>query len=255
MSSALVDPVDFVRGTVTPMAASTFPYITSIVAILSETDGEHVGSGFRCMLGGRHAVVTAHHVALQAAGAALGAAYAARRGERPTRLPTEPALVDADRDLSVLFVDPSEAPDVAWWAQENIDTNIEARTHDYLFVHGFPGARARFVFSAQNNRSLPYGVMERDDDLPSDVRPHELAMDYDPKNLTLESGMPAELVDPSGLSGSPVWRIGAYGRSAASWQPLNARLVGVVTRWNHDKRVLLATGVEHLLRLVGSARK
>jgi hypothetical protein len=77
-------------------------------------------------------------------------------------------------------------------------------------------------------------------------------MDYDPQNMLLTSGAIADLVDPSGLSGSGVFRIGAYQQDSAKWRPNSARLVGIVTRWNHDKRVLLATQAEQLLHLVGT---
>jgi hypothetical protein len=246
------DAIEFVKGTVTPMAELTFPCVSSIVGILSSQEGEHVGSAFRCVLGGRRVLVTAKHVFDQAAAAPLGAGYTSVRGEPPTALPNEPTLVHGPTDLAVVVLDqPPEAEGVDWWPQERVDTDKEARAHDYLFIHGFPGARSRFLFGGLHRKSLPYGVMERDDDLPDDVRPHEFAMDYDPKNMVLTSGMTADFVDPSGLSGSPVFRIGAYKRAASEWRPVDARLVGVVVRWNHDKRVLLATGAEDLLRLAG----
>jgi hypothetical protein len=253
MSTAAVDPIAFVRGTVTPMANLTFPFVTSIVGIMSTSEGEHVGSAVRCMLGGQRVLVTAKHVADQAAEAPLGGGYTIVRGAAPTQLPREPVLVDAARDLAIFSVDSTGTGDIEWWPQDEIDTDPQARAHDYLFLHGFPGARARFLFGDQHNRSLPYGVMERNDDLPLDTRPHEFGMDYDPNNLLLESGTTADFVDPRGLSGAAVWRIGAYKRSASAWRPQDGRLVGIVTRWNVDKRVLLATGAEHLLRLVNGA--
>ncbi|MGH7269649.1 MAG: hypothetical protein ACREJ3_04385 [Polyangiaceae bacterium] len=150
--SAAFDPVQFVAGTVQPMAKYTFPFICSIVGIESEREGYDVGTGF--------------------------------------------------------------------------------------------------LFGESHHRSLPYGVMERDDDLPADRRTWELAMDYDPKNMRLESGGDASLVLPGGLSGSPVWRIGAYHRKPEVWTPDASRLVGVVTRWNQDKRALLATGIASLQKLL-----
>jgi hypothetical protein len=214
-----------------------------------------VGSAFRCVLGGRRVLVTAKHVLDQARNAPSGAAYTSVRGEPPTRLPETPAAADGTSDLAVFVLDrPAEGEGIEWWPQEKIDTDREARAHDYLFVHGFPGTRARFTFGGLHRKSLPYGVMERDDDLPGDLRPHEFAMDYDPKNMLLDSGVTADFVDPSGLSGSPVFRIGAYKRAANEWHPTSARLVGVVTRWNHEKRVLLATGVEMVLKLAENLR-
>jgi hypothetical protein len=244
------DAIEFVKRTVSPMATFTFPFLSSIAAILSSDEGEYFGTAFRCVLGGRRVLVTAKHVFDQAALAALGAGWTSERGRPPTPLPKLPSLVDAATDLAGFVLDrPPEGQDIDWWPEDRIDKSAEARGHDYLFVHGFPGVRSRFLFGGLHRRSLPYGVMERDDDLPDDLRPHEFAMDYDPSNMLLTSGMTAEFVDPSGLSGSPVFRIGAYGEDASKWRPDNARLVGVVARWNHSKRVLLATGTDELLAL------
>jgi hypothetical protein len=55
-----------------------------------------------------------------------------------------------------------------------------------------------------------------------------------------------------GLSGSPVWRIGAVGRPIRDWTPQWARLVGIVTGWNEQERVLIATRASHLLDLAAT---
>lgn len=55
-----------------------------------------------------------------------------------------------------------------------------------------------------------------------------------------------------GLSGSPVWRIGAAGRSMKDWSPACAQLVGVVTHWNEQERILIATRVSSLLELAAT---
>lgn len=44
-----------------------------------------------------------------------------------------------------------------------------------------------------------------------------------------------------GLSGSPVWRIGAAGRRMSEWTPDWSRLVGIVTHWNAEYQILIAT--------------
>jgi hypothetical protein len=45
---------------------------------------------------------------------------------------------------------------------------------------------------------------------------------------------------PGGLSGSPVFRLGAS-ESADEWTPERSRLVGVVTRWLPEHKALVAT--------------
>lgn len=244
----MVDLVEFVRTTVRPMAEYTFPYITSIVGIVDEAEGEHVGSGFFCMLGGERCLVTAHHVVRAANESPMGAGFVPERGAPPRRLADVPVVEDGSLDLAVFFLgDQALGEGRLFWPEDRVDTSAERRSTDYLFLHGFPGERSRFLFGGLHSKSLPYGVMERDDDLPANMGTQEFAMDYDPRFMLLEAGGNADLVAPPGLSGSPVWRIGARGQPLEQWAPGQSLLVGVVTRWNHEKRVLLATGAESLL--------
>jgi hypothetical protein len=79
-------------------------------------------------------------------------------------------------------------------------------------------------------------------------------MDFDITHCQAGQGSPeGDLFDPHkgprGLSGSPVWRIGASGRKVANWSPAWAQLVGIVTGWNEQKRVLVATRASKLLEL------
>ena len=246
-----MDPVEFVRSTVRPMAEYTFPYVTSIVGILNAEEGEHVGSGLRCMLNGRPCLITANHVVEQANQAALGAGFVAERGSPPARLARIPDHTSAETDLAIYFLDDLPAVEgTRFWNEALIDGVPEQRRGDYLFLHGFPGVRSRFTFGGVHSLSLPYGVMERDNDLPEDMRPHEFAMDYDPNFMLSERGGSADFVAPSGLSGSPVWRIGASGKAPEAWTPDDSLLVGMVTRYNHEKRVLLATGIGSVAALI-----
>jgi Trypsin-like peptidase domain len=252
----MLDPVEFVKSTVRPMAEHTFPYITSIVGIIDGKEGDFVGSGFRLTLDGRPFLVTAKHVVDEANRYDLGAGFVAARGAPPHRLRATPDLANDGTDLAVY--DLSSAPtgeELRFWPRSRIDTAAEPRSRDYLFVHGFPGERSRFLFGDLHSKSLPYGVMERDDDLPSDLRSHEFAMDYDPANMLLERGGNADLVAPPGLSGSPVFRIGAGAKPPEQWEPDQSMIVGVVTRWNHDKKVLLATGANALVDLLTTIMK
>ena len=55
-----------------------------------------------------------------------------------------------------------------------------------------------------------------------------------------------------GLSGSPVWRIGGSGESIRDWSPTRSRLVGIVTDWNREERILIATSAEKILEFVSA---
>ena len=88
--------------------------------------------------------------------------------------------------------------------------------------------------------------MQRIDNLPDDLAPTQFAIEYDPAGMSDPAGTMQTPVDPHGLSGSPVWRIGASGRSAHLWEPDDSLLVGVVTQWRPDRNVLVATSVSEV---------
>lgn len=247
----MVDPVEFVLSTMRPMAEYTFPYITSIVGVTDAEQGDHIGSGFRCMWRGRPCLVTVKHVVDEASQYALGPGFVAERGAAPRLLRDVRCDTQGSTDLAVYFLpDTLRGGDLLFWPEARIEESAEQRSKDYLFLHGFPGNRSRFLFEGLHNKSLPYGVMQREDDLPSNTQPHEFAMDYDPGNMLLDLGGSADFVEPPGLSGCPVFRIGASGIAPEQWSPERSMIVGVVTRWNHEKRVLLATGAGSLLELL-----
>lgn len=55
-----------------------------------------------------------------------------------------------------------------------------------------------------------------------------------------------------GLSGSPVWRLGASGMSSRQWTPECSQLVGVITNWNSEAKILIATSASKLLEVSGT---
>ncbi|NUQ66042.1 MAG: hypothetical protein HUU20_26575, partial [Pirellulales bacterium] len=116
---------------------------------------------------------------------------------------------------------------------------------DYLFLHGFPCTRScpTQLFQGLSNRSLPYGAMQRIENLPDDLKPYEFAIEYDPIGKSDATDAAQAPLDPRGLIGSPVWRIGASGRSAVQWRAENSMLVGVVTQWRLTQNVLVATSI------------
>src|SRR3954451_8212430 len=53
----------FLRDNALPrMAATTFPYLASVVGVRDRETGVHEGSALRCILSGRRCIVTAFHV-------------------------------------------------------------------------------------------------------------------------------------------------------------------------------------------------
>src|ERR1700722_515074 len=244
-----MDKREFILSTIPRMAEYTFPYITSVIGVSDLNGGEHVGSGLRCILDGRRAVVTAEHVIQRAIRYPAGMAISTGFGKKPFLVHGE-IRVDAIRDIAVYHLPPDypdDVDDVKFWAQDRIDESDDRLSTDYLFVHGFPGKRSRFLALGPGvfSKSLPYGAMQRLEALPSDLRSDQFALDFDPTNMHSLDAETDFAVDPHGLSGSPVWRIGLSGRSAAEWKPELSLIVGFLTQWRPAEKVIVASRASH----------
>ena len=53
-----------------------------------------------------------------------------------------------------------------------------------------------------------------------------------------------------GLSGSPVWRVGATNRKMAEWSVDDCRLIGFVSKWNVQHQILIVTRISQATGLV-----
>jgi hypothetical protein len=235
------EKVAFVSKALEPMAKFTFPFIGSVLKVESSAMGLHVGSALRLQLGSHRLLLSAHHV-FQEASPQMAAS--GLRGESPIMLPGTPFFEDEAMDVRADEV-PATYPalDGGFWPQADVDATDQLLATDFLFVHGFPAARSGSLslLGGVVSSSLPYGAMLRDDDLPSDLETFQFAVDFDPVNFQTTDGSPADWIDPHGLSGSPVWRIGAAGGTVSEWSPSKARLVGVITQWRPDEKLLVAT--------------
>jgi len=251
----VADKIKFIQSTMAPMAWHTHPTIAGVVAIEGADVGRHVGSALRISVAGRRAVVTAAHVVAEARKSAQFAVTAVR-GDAPFELHGDPDRVDSDLDVAAYFL-ADDYPDdgIAFWPEERVDATADTLSTDYLFVHGFPESRARSspLLGGLVKQSFPYGAMLREDELPTSMKPFQFAMDFDPANMFLTDGRAADWLDPHGLSGSPVWRIGASGQKVDAWKPELSMLVGIVTAWRPDEKLILATRAAPLLDLLRGA--
>jgi hypothetical protein len=260
---------EFVLSTVRPMAVFTFPFLAQLYCGITPQRGEALGSGHFCELNGREVIVTALHVVRKGLKNCSYLAVSGQTGDqsgraRPYQIHGRVRPSDAT-DLAILPL-PDDFPrgtDVRFWPEGRIDIDADRLSSDFLFVHGFPGVQSHTlnlpIDARVVSKSLPYGVMQRLEDLPDDLKPHQFAMDFDMTRCQVERDVPpvSALFDenshgPEGLSGSPVWRIGASGLRAAEWTPQCANLVGIVTGWNPEKRVLIATRASSLLELASA---
>ncbi|MEO8942162.1 MAG: hypothetical protein ABI453_16590 [Isosphaeraceae bacterium] len=286
------------------MADTTLPFLTRVVGVIDDQTGEHRGTGFFCMLGGRQAVVTAAHVLRDAAKTGRFQSLAFTRG------PGEPpgivagTITYADQfDLAIYL--PSRSFPIgeqkSFWPEERIERNPDLLLKDYLFVQGFPRRFSRFTTLGGNalvSETLAYGAMMRyrSCDVPSDekrqfdrdlpdypylpdefLQPHQFALNFsvEPASFIAPGGRGLEQrqsiisdwsevfqANPEttfgdtfpeqksrgahGMSGSPVWRIGAASRPVKDWSPSWSQLIGIVTGWNEARQVLVATSASKL---------
>src|SRR5205807_2040916 len=151
----------------------------------------------RCNLNGRRALLTAVHVLEEAKTEPHGIALSAGYGERPYVV-AGPLHIDPIADLAVYFL-PDDYPcaDAAFWPSARIDRSPDGLATDYLFLHGFPGESGQSARPREGvvSKSLPYGAMQRLEDLPPDLQPFQFAIEYDPVGMTAETGASRELVD------------------------------------------------------------
>lgn len=264
----LEEKIRFALSTLKPMAVGTLPFLCQVLGTNDRKNGDLIGSGLRCILDGRRAIVTAAHVFERGYEKFKDLAVSAGHGVQPY-LVHGAIPMDAVADLAIYYLpeDYSVPEGCSFWPESRIDPTLDRLSTDYLFVHGFPGVRSqRWIIPGDSrvmSKSLPYGVMQRLDpgvDLDPPLTPFQFAMDFEPSNARAESGLPeSELFEkdygPEGLSGSPVWRIGASGKRAADWSFDWCELVGVVKGWYSEEKLLVATKVTKLLELVDRSRK
>ncbi len=238
----------FLNHAVQEMAQYTFPYITSIVGVLNEEEGEHLGSGLRCLREGRRAFVTAPHVILKAMSEQYPCfAVSTGYGLPPFQI-SGTLDVDLAGDLAICFL-PSDYPEhdgIQYWPENRIETENTSLATDYLFAHGFPGEQSRFLrlFQGLVNKSFPYGAMQRLEE-SDNLSAFQFALDYQPSSIQNQAGNQV-FINPHGMSGSPVWRIGISGRSLAGWSVEDSLLVGFLTHWREDTQLLIATEAARL---------
>lgn len=250
----LGDKIRFIQDAMERMAWHTYPYIARVVGIDDEHGGQHVGSALRVRAGKQRGIITAAHVIERARSSYPRFAVSATRGGPPYELRGEPHRIALPYDLAIYLL-PDEYPEeegIAFWSCDRADVSEERLSTDLLFVHGFPAIGSQLSRSGGDvvSRSLPYGAMRREDDLPEYIAPFQFAMNFDPMNLQGPELDTVGCIEPRGLSGCPIWRIGASGTPVDQWAPELSLAVGILTRWVPEDRMLVATKWMHVRELL-----
>jgi hypothetical protein len=78
------------------------------------------------------------------------------------------------------------------------------------------------------------------------------AIRYGPRHCIGIDGQPADLsIPPGGLSGTAVWNI-PWEVETGGWAPDDARIVGMVQKWDQDGQCLIAIRMEPILPFLDS---
>jgi len=227
------------------------PYFSPISRVLSEDEGEHLGSGAYFESEQKTFLITNEHVAKHLANNSLTHSYF--QSEEILRL-TNPAISKPyPVDVAI-----SRIPESSWGMVEHSATAIpisrfankhEPVKHELLFFAGYSGERARFLFGNLITRGTPYLTQECK--FPTKIDEANLyfhfALFYPPELATSLDGT-SHLPDPHGFSGSLVWdtkRVASYQRGE-EWRPDMATVTGIVWGWPSSVSCILATKVEHL---------
>lgn len=227
------------------------PCLSPISRVLSEDEGEHLGSGAYFESNQKKFLITNEHVVKHLANNSLTHSYF--QCDDILKL-TKPAISEPHPvDVAISCIPESswnmvnhsgEAIPIARFAQKHNPIK-----HELLFFAGYSGERARFLFSSLVTRGTPYLTQECD--FPTNVdeadQDYHFALFYPPDLATSIDGT-SHLPDPHGFSGSLVWdtkRLECY-QEGREWSPKMAQVTGIVWGWPSSAACILVTKVEHM---------
>ena len=181
-------------------------------------------------------------------------------GERPILI-TRPFVLHKDPflDVAVLPVEEThiaDTPIVPFDASTLAENSADLE--DYIFIHSYPGTRSRFSALGQGIyfSTQPYGTVSGTSVWKGfDAKIH-FALEYPGEGQEHSDGRAATLPDPHGLSGTAVWRTGRA-KAGPNWTTNDAKIVGIVHRWDQDSSTLVAPRIEPTLGFlrIGEADK
>jgi len=227
------------------------PFITPISRVLSENEGEHLGSGSYFEIEANKYIITNEHVAKHLNNNSLTHQF--YNNDHIFRL-TNPAFADpAPIDVAISRIEEKNWNFCAHEALA-IPFNRFAKKHapfkyELLFFAGYSGERSKFLFGHLIAPGTPY--LTQEGPFPNGVdeaNPNfHFSLHYSPdlaKNIDDSSHLP----DPHGFSGSLIWdtkRVTCL-QAGKEWSPELAEVTGIVWGWPSSDASILATKVEHL---------
>jgi len=240
--------VQVAQAVLAQMSAYTSRFIAVVARKISDTEGDFVGSGTFMVFGGQAFLVTADHVVKKADPDSTGkVVFSNGNGALYQSVNTRFCADDA-LDIAIAPVRLTRPPPSMCQAvPSTMIASHAGQLGDLLFVHGFPAERSRFtVFGpAIVSRTLPFGSSKQKTEWPDFDPEKHFALGFDPKHSICPSDMTFSLPNAHGMSGSAVWDTRKRERGER-WQPSDARVIGVLHRWDQDARCLIGTRIEYI---------
>ncbi len=226
-------------------------YVTPISKVVSESDGEHLGTGSYIEFDDKKFVITNEHVAKHLNESSLTHKY--WNNENIIKFSNPFSTLSHPIDLAISKIDDRN------WSNFKHESNAipfdrfakshDTAEHELLFFAGYSGEIANFYFNFMNTPGTPYLTQELP--FPSNVAEADpefhFALHYSPEKATSIDGT-SSLPDPHGFSGSLVWdtKVVACMKEGKSWSPALAEVTGIVWGWPSSSACILVTKVEHL---------
>lgn len=233
------------------MSIHVEPFTTPISKVLSDTHGEHHGTGSYFQIGNARYLITNEHVVMHQIKGPLTHKFS---GSNNLFLITNPALtITAPADVAIIRIDEG-----AWYKGSHNAATIPlsrfAKIHkpvqyELLFFAGFSGQRSKFFFGNLISPGTSYATQESP--FPTTVNEADSRFHFSlfyPPDLARSIDGTSSLPDPHGFSGSLVWdtkRVACL-QTRKEWSPDLAEVTGIVWGWPSGGACILATKVEWL---------
>lgn len=227
------------------------PFLTPISKVLSEKEGEHLGTGAYFELNGKKYLITNEHVARCIVNHSITHKFC--DGDDILRLKSPAFTISAPVDAAAI-----EVPDSSWNLVNHsalaipfnrFATHHNTAINECLFFAGFSGERSKFFFEHLFTPGTPYLTQECPfpSNVPEANGDFHFSLFY-PPDLAKSIDGTSHLPDPHGFSGSLVWdtkRVACLSENI-EWKPEMAQVTGIVWGWPSSAACILATKVEYL---------
>jgi hypothetical protein len=230
-------------------------FITPISKVLTDSEtgeeyGNHLGSGTFIEIENIKYIITNEHVAKYINNNPL--AYQYWNCDSVLRIKNNFEVLPEPVDVAVVNIE-----EKAWniTSHESIPIPIdrfmskhEPVIGEMLFMIGYSGERSKFLYKTLVNPGTPYLTQEKIFTQDSGENEAHFAIHYEPDEAVSFEDSYQGLPSPHGFSGSLVWntRYVEFNQKRIKWSPSNAKVTGLIYKWEQNKTCLWATKVEQL---------